>query len=228
MNCLYDMDYEGLKEVVERVLYIKNWFVRDDKLSNRTDSIVYSERFQILKERATEKGYRFNDIEIVTWIDTMNILYYVFEKIKDENLRDSIKILQEYCIPYSNKRADYLLVYDNKILILEFSFNKLGYDLQYETKLQQAIGYKELLSNILPKEVDIGTYTFIVEAEEDKDGCALYIDGTDYFPNHYKIGKLAKYIQKFFKKNEDFAIHALNRLSETDEEEEDDSDDEEA
>ena len=60
-------------------------------------------------------------------------------------LRNKIRILQEYCIPYSCKRADYLLVYENKILILEFSFNKLGYELQYETKLQQAIGYKEII-----------------------------------------------------------------------------------
>ena len=222
MNCLYDLDCEGLNELVESVLYLKHWCVRDDKLSKRTDSIVYSDRFQILKERATEKGYYFNDIEIVTWLDTLNILFYVFDRIEDENLRNSIKILQEYCIPYSNKRVDYLFVYDNKILILEFSFNKLGYDLQYETKLQQAISYKELLSNILPKEVDLGTYTFIVEAEEDKNGRAIHIEGTDYYPNHYKISALAKYIQKFFKKNEDFAINALNRLNDM----ENDNDDE--
>ena len=121
--------------------------------------------------------------------------------------------MQEYCIPYSNKRADYLLVYDNKILILEFSFNKLGYELQYETKLQQAIGYKELLGNILPKEVDIGTYMFLVEAEEDKWGGAIYVDDTEKLPNQDKIEHLAKYIEKFFKKNEDFAINALERIS---------------
>lgn len=54
MNCLYDLDCEGLNELVESVLYLKHWCVRDDKLSKRTDSIVYSDRFQILKERATE------------------------------------------------------------------------------------------------------------------------------------------------------------------------------
>ena len=218
MNCLYDMTYDDLKELVEDVLHLEYWCVRDDELQNRMDSIAYSDRFKELKERATEKGYAFNDIEIVTWLDTLNILYYVFDKMEDERLRDEIRILQEYCIPYSNKRADYLLVYDNKILILEFSFNKLGYELQYETKLQQAIGYKELLGNILPKEVDIGTYMFLVEAEEDKWGGAIYVDDTEKLPNQDKMKHLAKYIERFFKKNKNFAVDALLRIStETDE-----------
>jgi uncharacterized protein YabN with tetrapyrrole methylase and pyrophosphatase domain len=37
-----------------------------------------------MSERPTEKGYAFNDIEIVTWLDTLNILYYVFDKMEDE------------------------------------------------------------------------------------------------------------------------------------------------
>jgi hypothetical protein len=207
------MTYDDLKELVEDVLHLEYWCVRDDELQNRMDSIAYSDRFKELKERATEKGYAFNDIEIVTWLDTLNILYYVFDKMEDERLRDEIRILQEYCIPYSNKRADYLLVYDNKILILEFSFNKLGYELQYETKLQQAIGYKELLGNILPKEVDIGTYMFLVEAEEDKWGGEIYVDDTEKLPNQDKMKHLAKYIERFFKKNKNFAVDALLRIS---------------
>ena len=213
MNCLYDMRYDDLKELVEDILHLEYWCVRDDELQSRMDAIAYSDRFKELKARATEKGYAFNDIEIVTWLDTLNILYYVFDKIEDERLREELRILQEYCIPYSNKRADYLLVYDNKILILEFSFNKLGYELQYETKLQQAIGYKELLGNILPKEVDIGTYMFLVEAEEDRWGGAIYVDDTEKLPNQDKMEQLAKYIEKFFKKSEDFAINALERIS---------------
>lgn len=213
MNCLFDINFEELKELVEDVLSLKYWCVRDDDLYRRMDSVYYSDRFHTLKDRATAKGYSFSNLEIVTWLDTLNIMYYVFDKIADEKLREKIRILQEYCIPYSNKRADYLLAYDNKILIVEFSFNKLGYELQYETKLQQAIGYKELLGNVLPKEVDIATYTFLVEAEEDKHGGAIYIEGTEYLPNHYKIENLAKYIERFFKKNEDFAIDALRRLN---------------
>ena len=213
MNCLNNMLYNDLRKLVEDVLCIESWCVRNDDLQSRTESIYRSERFKILKEKAESKGYSFNDDEIVTWLDTLNILYYVFDKIEDGVLRNKIRILQEYCIPYSCKRADYLLVYENKILILEFSFNKLGYELQYETKLQQAIGYKELLENILSKDVDIGTYMFLVEAEEDKWGSAIYVDDSDNLPNNRKIENLAKYIEKFFGKYEDLAIDALKRIS---------------
>ena len=90
---------------------------------------------------------------------------------------------------------------------------KRAYELQYETKLQQAIGYKELLGNILPKEVDIGTYMFLVEAEEDKWGGATYVDDTEKLPNQDKMKDLARYIERFFKKNKNFAADALLRIS---------------
>ena len=212
IQCLFHLDYEQLIELVEEELYIKNWFVREENIENRTENISKSERFLYMKKQAQKNDIYFDKREIVTWLDSLNTLYFVFDNIKDEHLRDSIIIIQEYCIPYTNKRADYLLIYDNKILILEFSFNKLGYELQYEQKLQQAIGYKELLSNILPKEIDIGTYTFLIEPEEDKNGKVFKIKNTDYFPNHYKIQDLALFVEKFFNKNINLAINSLKQL----------------
>lgn len=190
------------------------WFIRDDKITNRTDAIYLSDRYGKIKQQADINGISYNDIEVVTWFDTLVTLYYVFDRLEDEDIRNNLKILQEYCIPYSRKRADYLLIYDNKILILEFSFNKLNYEFNYETKLQQAIGYKELLSNILPKEIEIGTYTFLLEPEEDARGKTIYIelDGEKYTANHWKMDDLAKYIEKFFKKNMKVAYNAILQL----------------
>ncbi len=190
------------------------WFIRDDKITNRTDAIYLSDRYGKIKQQADINGISYNDIEVATWFDTLVTLYYVFDRVEDEDIRNNLKILQEYCIPYSRKRADYLLIYDNKILILEFSFNKLNYEFNYETKLQQAIGYKELLSNILPKEIEIGTYTFLLEPEEDARGKTIYIelDGEKYTANHWKMDDLAKYIEKFFKKNMKVAYNAILQL----------------
>lgn len=190
------------------------WFIRDDKITNRTDAIYLSDRYGKIKQQADINGISYNDIEVATWFDTLVKLYYVFDRVEDEDIRNNLKILQEYCIPYSRKRADYLLIYDNKILILEFSFNKLNYEFNYETKLQQAIGYKELLSNILPKEIEIGTYTFLLEPEEDARGKTIYIelDGEKYTANHWKMDDLAKYIEKFFKKNMKVAYNAILQL----------------
>lgn len=190
------------------------WFIRDDKITNRTDAIYLSDRYGKIKQQADINGISYNDIEVATWFDTLVTLYYVFDRVEDEDIRNNLKILQEYCIPYSRKRADYLLIYDNKILILEFSFNKLNYEFNYETKLQQAIGYKELLSNILPKEIEIGTYTFLLEPEEDARGKTIYIelDGEKHTANHWKMYDLAKYIEKFFKKNMKVAYNAILQL----------------
>jgi len=109
------------------------WFIRDDKITNRTDAIYLSDRYGKIKQQADINGISYNDIEVATWFDTLVTLYYVFDRVEDEDIRNNLKILQEYCIPYSRKRADYLLIYDNKILILEFSFNKLNYEFNYET-----------------------------------------------------------------------------------------------
>lgn len=190
------------------------WFIRDDKITNRTDAIYLSDRYGKIRQQADINGISYNDIEVATWFDTLVTLYYVFDRVEDEDIRNNLKILQEYCIPYSRKRADYLLIYDNKILILEFSFNKLNYEFNYETKLQQAIGYKELLSNILPKEIEIGTYTFLLEPEEDARGKTIYfeVDGEKHTANHWKMYDLAKYIEKFFKKNMKVAYNAILQL----------------
>lgn len=212
MKYLYSLTNKTLNHLVEDKLNIKQWYIRNDKIKNRRESILYSERFQILKERAKKFDFIFDDNEVVSWLDTLTTMYYVFDSIEDEYLKNHITILQEYCIPFSYKRADYLLVYDNKILIIEFSFNKLGYEFNYETKLQQAIGYKELLGNILPKEIDIGTYTFLLEPEEDKYGNAIMVN--DDLPNNSKISALADYIEKFFKKNNKLALDSLTRLDE--------------
>ncbi len=190
------------------------WFIRDDKITNRTDAIYLSDRYGKIKQQADINGISYNDIEVATWFDTLVTLYYVFDRVEDEDIRNNLKILQEYCIPYSRKRADYLLIYDNKILILEFSFNKLNYEFNYETKLQQAIGYKELLSNILPKEIEMGAYTFLLEPEEDARGKTIYfeVDGEKHTANHWKMYDLAKYIEKFFKKNMKVAYNAILQL----------------
>lgn len=211
-QCLFELSAESLFELVKDTLSIENWFIREDSIANRTNAICCSERFLYLEKIAKKKKIKIDNAEIVTWLDSLTILYYVFKKMEDEYLKDSIIILQEYCIPYHNKRADYLLVYDNKILILEFSFNKLGYELQYESKLRQVMEYKELLSSLLPKEIDIGTYTFMVEPEEDKWRNTINLKNTDFLPNHYKIENLAQFIEKFFKKNIDQAINALKQL----------------
>ena len=85
-------------------------------------------------------------------------------------IRNELQILQEMEIPFTHKRADYVLVYRRKILIIEFSFQKLNGRYKFEDKLNQTVGYKELLSNVMPPHIEIGTYTFLIERETNKSG----------------------------------------------------------
>lgn len=212
MKCLYELNYKLLNELVKEKLNLENWLIRNQDIRRRKDAISYSDRYAILKKRASDLSFFYSNTEIVSWLDTLSILLSVFDIIDDEYLQNNIQIFQEYCIPFSNKRADYLLAYDNKILILEFSFDKLGYEFNYETKLQQAIGYKELLSNILPYEVDIGTYTFLIEPEESENGKVYYVNDGNNLPNDRKIKSLAEYIVHFFKKNINLAVSSLKKF----------------
>ena len=215
MKYLYKMDWAALQQLVQFDLFLDGWTIFNEGIQYRMDRVkdAYSYQGSLMEARynsivaqADRNGIGYNENEIVTWFDTLTGMYHVFQQMEDEALRDHIVILQEYCIPYSNKRADYVLCYDNKILIIEFSFRKLGYELQYETKLHQAIGYKELIGNILPKEIDIGTYTYLVDPGLISDSPKVY--------------DLAAYIEKFFNKNIDLAIKTLTLLDDGNEEEE--------
>ena len=215
MKHLYKMDWAALQQLVQFDLFLDGWTIFNEGIQYRMDRVkdAYSYQGSLMEARynsivaqADRNGIGYNENEIVTWFDTLTVMYHVFQQMEDEALRDHIVILQEYCIPYSNKRADYVLCYDNKILIIEFSFRKLGYELQYETKLHQAIGYKELIGNILPKEIDIGTYTYLVDPGLISDSPKVY--------------DLAAYIEKFFNKNIDLAIKTLTLLDDGNEEEE--------
>ena len=94
------------------------------------------------------------------------------EKFDYDNPLNNIRIIQEFHISFTNERADYLLVYENKIIIVEFSYKKFdNKDYHYNIKLKQLIGYKELIINILSKNIDITTFTFLIYPEDVDENC---------------------------------------------------------
>ena len=212
MRCLYHLKAEQFENFVENELHLDNWMIRADTIQHRLDMIKDSKKFEILKSRAKMVCLKFNDTEIVSWFDSMNILYHTLARITDKSLLDDLVILQEFCIPFTNKRADYLLVYENKVMVVEFSFENLGYEFRYETKLRQAISYKELLGIILPAGIDICTYTFMIDPEEDSSGTEVYVDKKGNTSNEYKMDAFSECIETFFNKYRGLAIGALSKF----------------
>lgn len=146
-----------------------NWRIYDMEISERTKLISKNKYYQTIIKQAEENKIQFDETEIISWLDNLNLLHHILcgnRKILD-NFKD-FDLFQELCIPFSNKRADVVIIKNNKILIIEFSYNKWNIEYRYENKLHQAIGYKELLQNVLSSNVQIGTYTFL-NKPDDKD-----------------------------------------------------------
>ena len=214
MKALYNLKVNEFKKLIKD-LHLTNWIVRDDTAPSRRKQVEDRSYFIDLKRRAEAEGIAASDDEIISWLDTLNLLYYAFERV-DEHLLNRIQIIQEYTIPFTRRRADYLLVSSNKILILEFSYDKLGKEYKFENKLTQAIYYKELLSNLLPSYIKIGTYTFMINPEAGPNGENVskynkynkYCNSED-LANNEKVDDLGEYINLFFSNSDD----ALLQLS---------------
>ncbi len=179
---------------------------------DRAKMIDYTYKYQYLKKLSDEQEIKVQTAEIVSWLDTLNIMYYVLDYVNPE-IRNELQILQEMEIPFTHKRADYVLVYRRKILIIEFSFQKLNGRYKFEDKLNQAVGYKELLSNVMPPHIEIGTYTFLIEPETNKSGNTIKkfnkYSNEQELPNNEKIQEFGGYISLFFQKDFEDAMYYL-------------------
>ena len=214
MNCLKSYSFKQLLSYVEETLDISTWYVVDKSANNRLEYTKEKPYYKKLKRQAAKTNIPAEPAEILSWIDTLNILYHTLEGLPQDIL-DDITIVQEYKIPFSNKRADYMLVYRNKILIIEFSFKNRD-QARYETKLKQILGYKEMLLGLLPNSIEIGTYVFIIEPEISSYGNKITkwnkYKNQPELANGEQITALNKYIERFFKKETDAALLQLEYI----------------
>ena len=213
MKALYNLTYEEFEKLVEDELRIDGWFVYNDTAASRLDKVKDKQYFTTLKKRAEVNDIPAHDEEIISWLDTLNLLYIALKNV-DEQILNQIQIIQEYTIPFTRKRADYLLVCNNKILIVEFSFDKWSDAYRFETKLNQAVNYKELLANLLPSHIKIGTYTFLINPEADEDGYGIYkynkfnkYSQNNELANNEKLYEFGMFINLFFSERSDAMMH---------------------
>lgn len=174
-------------------------------IEDRYDWVQDNSYVNKLHEIAKSNDIKYDKYEIISWLDSQSIMLKLInkmEKLGFDNLLNKVRIIQEFHIPFTNKRADYLLVYENKIIIIEFSYNKFeNKDYHYNIKLNQVIGYKELISNILPKDIDIATYTFLLYPEENDENS-----------NQEQIENFVEYINFFMEKKSVSAYEELEKL----------------
>lgn len=215
MKCLNKFSYNEFKDFINE-LDLQYWTVWNTNIEERLARCITSNRFQYLLNLAKEKGLTSSPAEILSWLDSLKILNATLKEVP-QNILDKLTIVQEYQIPFSRKRADYLLIFQNKVLILEFSFKYDDTETQFENKTIQILGYKERLIDLLPSHIEIGTYTYLIYPELEPDTYEDILRANKYteiedLANSENNNSLASYITLFFNKEKDSALSHLNYL----------------
>lgn len=152
-------NYKAIKNIFPE---IEKWKIEDEKYDKRIENIKTTEIYKNIK--SNKKVYSFiesqniEDKELLSWIDSMSLIYKVFssDNLK-KNIKNNSSLIQEYIIPYTkNNRADMIICKDNKIVILEFTFEKS----RYIEKAQQCFVYKEILKQQLNNKIECYSYVF--------------------------------------------------------------------
>ena len=225
MKCLFNYNiYQFMKFAEE--LKADSWYIFNDDIENRYNKIKNSYYFNELKNKADSNNIQYDDLEIVSWLDNISIIYNTIDNLfNDEEYEISkealnkIHIIGEYHIPYSNNRADITIVYENKIIIVELSYDKFKNYERFKRKLDQVICYKELLNNLLNNHIEVATYTLIIEPEADENNNDIEIYSEllhDYvLPNDEKCFIFSQFIVKYFQNTKKNALNELKNLEDT-------------
>lgn len=205
MKALFNGTIKEFKKTTKSNLQFNKWKVFEMNIEDRYDCVQDNSYVNKLHEIAKSNNIKYDECETISWLDSQSIMLKVINKMEKfdyDNLLNNMRIIQEFHIPFTNKRADYLLVYENKIIIVEFSYNKFdNEDYHYNIKLNQLIGYKELISNILSNDIDIATFTFLIHPED--------VNGNS---NQEQIENFVEYIKFFMKKKSISAYEELDKL----------------
>lgn len=147
---------------------IINWKIKNidynERIERTKKSKIYNEIIKKANDFITKQNIKLE--EITSWIDSMYLINRVFNH---EDLNKEIKkrnsIIQEYIIPYTkDNRADMIICKDNKLVIIEFTYEKS----HYISKAQQCFVYKEILKQQLNNKIECYSYIFSYTNEESE------------------------------------------------------------
>lgn len=195
--------FKNIKDFITQIKNLYNvttWGIYPGTYSDRATVIKKYSYYNELKDEFNEKNLTNKPIgeeQIISFFDTMYLMYKILSQITDEKIKQDMKIIMEYVIPEPSKpRIDYMLVYRNSILLLEFSKASSIETISNEQghKLQQVNGYATLLkSNINNAKIDINVAVGMYLDESTDANIEL---------TNRTIDDIKKKINKFFKKDE--------------------------
>lgn len=176
------------------------WKIEKQLLKER--ALKYSNLiiFKELKNEYIKKKisiFQLKDEEVVTWLDTMLIMKKVFSNMYElGTLRPNLTLLMEYPFLFGNyMRTDYLLIYKDLIVSIElgmFNQDEKRKEERYTKKVQETIGHKHVLTQMLTKNVTINSYVIIYKPEFDRSNSSRIKENIEY--NNIEIRKLSQFL----------------------------------
>jgi len=216
IKCMYQFDsmmiFNSFTETIEKL----NWKIEKQLLKDRVETYRHNSFYKQLKTQFEQEKltiWPLKEEEIITWIDTLFIMRRCMMQLFKKGIYgDKLKVIMEYPLVYGNHmRTDYLLIYDRLIIVLEFGmFNQdeKRSEERYTKKLQDSITHRQVLQNMIDRDVKIVNYVMIYRPEYDRILQVKFMDNVRY--NDQEILMLTNFIMEHIKKQDD--LSAMNQL----------------
>jgi hypothetical protein len=217
INAMYH--FKNINEFIKfsNLINQMSWNIEKQLLKNRVDFYSNIDIVSTLRNQFKSKEisiWPLKEEEIITWLDTISIMRRLLLIVFEIGLEiDKLQLFMEYPLLYGNHmRADYLMVYDRLIIVLEFGmFNQdeKRSEERYTKKLQDSINYRQILSNLINKEVKIVNYSMIYRPEFDRFSKTQIDENIVY--NNKEILTLSVFINKLMKEQDSLSAIAQLR-----------------
>jgi hypothetical protein len=217
INAMYN--FKNINEFIKfsNVISQMSWNIEKQLLKNRVDFYASMDIISSLRNQFKAREisiWPLKEEEIITWLDTLSIMRRLMLIVFEKGIEiDKLQIFMEYPLLYGNHmRADYLMIYDRLIIVLEFGmFNQdeKRSEERYTKKLQDSINYRQILSNLISREVKIVNYSMIYRPEFDRSSKTQIDENIVY--NNKEILMLSVFINKLMKEQD--SLSAIAQLS---------------
>ncbi|BCR35323.1 hypothetical protein [Mariniplasma anaerobium] len=182
-----------------------DWKIEKEYLKDRAIFYAKLKIFTLMKQTFLDKKisiFALKDEEVITWIDTLTLLRRLLLILFKQGVdTDKISIIMEYPLIFGNHmRADYLLIYDQLIIVLEFGmFNQdeRRSEERYTKKLQESNSYRQLLANLINSKIEVVNYVMIYRPEYSRNQKQYLKENILY--NNEELHKLVKFISHLIK-----------------------------
>lgn len=220
IKCMYHFENVAKFNLFTEILEKTRWNIEKQLLKERAVYYASNYFYNELKQQFIRNDltiWPLKDEEIITWIDTLSIMRRVMMQLFKKGINgEKLNVFMEYPLVYGNHmRADYLIVYERLIIVLEFGmFNQdeKRSEERYTKKLQDSITHRQVLANVMDSTIKVVNYVMIYRPEFDRTRNAYINENITY--NDDEISLLRNFIINMTRDEEKLsAISQLHRVN---------------